>query len=84
MYDSGCTSVAVLSEAIYSVGAPVFSQPCRLSTFGSDTCEMREFADFEILSLDRSLVLPIKGALVGDVLTTERDRPPKNSKLLKN
>ena len=82
MYDSGCTSVAVLSEAIYSVGAPVFGQPCRLSTFGSDTCEMREFADFEILSLDRSLVLPIKGALVGDVLTTERDRPPKNSDLV--
>ena len=82
MYDSGCTSVAVLSEAIYSVGAPVFSQPCRLSTFGKDTCEIREFADFEILSMDRQLILPIKGALVGDTLTTERDQPPKNSDLI--
>ena len=82
MYDSGCTSVAVLEKAIHSVGAPVFSQPCRLSTFGSDTCEMRDFADFEILSMDRQLVLPIKEALVGDVLTTERDRPPRNSDLV--
>ena len=39
---------------------------------------MRDFTNFELLPLDKSFVLNIENALVGQILTTKSDKPPRN------
>ena len=78
MLDSAATSSAILSETADSVNAEIYQQSCRLSTFGSSTESQRDFADFKIQPLDRSFEIEVKEALVGQILTTERDHPPRN------
>ena len=78
MFDSGCTSAVVLSNVSESVHITTKSHLCQLSTFDEDKCEEREFATFEVLSMDRSVKVKVKDALVGDLLTTEKEHPPRN------
>ena len=82
MFDSGCSSVAALTEAMDSINVQCYSLPCKLSTFDKNDCGIRDFADFQILSLDRKICVNIKGALIGDVLTAESDRPPRNEDVI--
>ena len=78
MLDCAATSSAVLSDILDSINGIIFERSCKLSTF--DKCEnsMRNFADFKIQPLDRSFTLDVGNALVGDILTTERDKAPRN------
>ena len=78
MIDSAATSSAALLETIDSVNAEIFELPCKLSTFDSCMESRREFANFQIQPLDKSFTLEIRNALVGNILTTERDKPPRN------
>ena len=78
MLDCAATSSAVLSDILDSINGIILERSCKLSTF--DKCEnsMRNFADFKIQPLDRSFTLDVGNALVGDILTTERDKAPRN------
>ena len=78
MLDSAATSSAILLETADSINAEIFQLPCRLSTFDSSTETQRDFTNFKIKPLDGSFELDIQNALVGQILTTERDRPPRN------
>ena len=40
---------------------------------------MRDFTDFTVKTLDRTFEKNVQKALVGQILTTENDRPPRNS-----
>ena len=82
MFDSGCSSAVLLfrvSESIHIVTVPHY---CRLNTFDEDKYGIRDFASFEVLSMDRSVRFRVKNALVGDLLTTENERPPTNQDIL--
>ena len=79
MIDSAATSSAILLETADLIGAEIFQLPCKLSTFDSTIETERDFTNFTIKPLDRSFELDIQNALVGQILTTERDRPPRNS-----
>ena len=79
MIDSAATSSAILDTIAASVDATITQQPCKLTTFDSKSNEFRDFTDFSIQPLDRSFTLNIKNALVGKILTTEHDRPPRNT-----
>ena len=81
MLDSAATSSAALLDTIDSINGHIFELPCKLSTFDSCESSSRDFANFEILPLDRSFSLDVKNALVGRILTTERDKVPKNDEI---
>ena len=81
LFDSGCSSAAILSVASESVGIKPISHKCKLSTFDSDQHVVRDFASFEILSLDRSVRVSVQEALVGDSLTVSNDKPPTNEEI---
>ena len=78
MLDSAATSSAVLLETIDSVNGMIYEKTCKLSTFDKCESSQRDFASFEILPLDRSFSLEVDNALVGNILTTEKDKPPRN------
>ena len=79
MIDSAATSSAILLETADLIGAEIFQLPCKLSTFDSTIETERDFTNFKIKPLDRSFEVDIQNALVGQILTTERDKPPMNS-----
>ena len=79
MLDSAATSSAILLETVDRINAEIFQLPCRLSTFDSSTETQRDFTSFKVKPLDRSFELDVQNALVGQILTTERDKPPMNS-----
>ena len=82
MFDSGCTSAILLTRVAENLKIPTISRHCRLSTFDKNKVEMRDFASFEVLSINRSTRFTVKDALVGEVLTTEDDRPPRNDDVI--
>ena len=55
LFDSGCSSAAILSVAAKSVDIVPVSHKCKLATFDSDQTVVRDFASFEIMSLDRTV-----------------------------
>ena len=49
LFDSGCSSAAILSVAAKSVEIVPVSHKCKLATFDSDQTVVRDFASFEIV-----------------------------------
>ena len=82
LYDSGCSSAAILTVAAMSVQITPTSRYCKLSTFDNDECAFRDFASFEIVSLDGAVRVKVADALVGDSLTVQGDRPPTNAEIM--
>ena len=78
MYDTAATGPAALLEVADSLGLDLNSEPTNIGRFNSYQKEYCDFASFHIKSLDGSLVLDVKDALIGTILTTERDKPPRN------
>ena len=78
MIDSAATTSAIKLDLLDAINGHVFQKNCRLSTFGRNGRSQRDFTDFEITPLDGSFTLDVRNALVGDILTTERDKPPRN------
>ena len=79
MYDTAATGPAALLEVADSLGLEINSEPTNLGRFNSYQKEYCDYASFQIKSLDGSLILDVKDALIGTLLTTERDKPPRNT-----
>ena len=79
MFDTAATGAAGLDEIAYALGLELSSEPTQLATFNSYQREVHDFASFKIRSLDGATELDVKEAIIGTLLTTERDVPPKNS-----
>ena len=78
MLDSAANTSAILASLADRIGAEVFQSSCKLSTFGSCEESMRDFANFTVQPMDGEFSIDIENALVGTILTTERDKPPRN------
>ena len=79
MIDSAASSSAILLQTADMIKAEIYQLPCRLSTFDSSIEAQRDFTNFTVKSLDRTFERSVTKALVGQILTTEKDRPPRNS-----
>ena len=79
MFDTAATGAAGLDEIADALDLELRSEPTNLAIFNSYQREVHEFASFKIRSLDGATVLDVKEAIIGTLLTTERDIPPKNS-----
>ena len=78
MLDTAAASSAALYDTMDAINASIYSLPCNLKVFGNCTRGLQDFADFQVMPLDRSFTLHIKQALVGDTITTENETPPLN------
>ena len=78
LIDSGASISAIRLDAADFVGAKVTQKESKLVTFGKNETAQRDFASFEIEPIDKTFCIKIKDALVGDILTTEKEKPPKN------
>ena len=78
MLDSAATTSAILFNIADSIGAEIYQTPCVLSTFNSREESLRDFTNFTVQPIDGTFDIDVENALVGSILTTERDRPPKN------
>ena len=82
MLDTGATGCAALLETIDAIGAKTYESDATVTTFNKTIRGQQEFADFKVMPLDRSFTLDIKEAVVGDILTTEKDSPPRNQDII--
>ena len=79
--DTAATIYAAKPCVVDAIGAEVFELPCSLSRFGGVEDGPRSFVNFTIESLDGATRIEVKNALVGNILTTERDKPPSNDEI---
>ena len=82
LFDSGCSSAAILTVAVDAVNIVPVPHYCCLSVFDENQVGVRDFASFEIMSLDKSFCIPVREALVGDSLTTDNDQPLTNREII--
>ena len=78
LLDSGANRTALLTSLAFEIGAEIKERSCKVSTFGRSLVTPCEFTDFVVQPLDKSFTLSIRDAVVGDILTTESDRPLTN------
>jgi len=82
LLDTGATKSAILTDFVYKIGGKIREKTCKISTFGQRTETTLEFTDFIVQPLDKSFEIIVKDAVVGDILTTERDIPLTNKDLV--
>ena len=78
LIDSGASISAIRLDTVDIVGAKIIQKSTKLATFGKNEVAQRDFASFELLPLDESFSIKIKDALVGNILSTESEKPPLN------
>ena len=79
--DTAATIYAAKPCVVEAIGAEVFELPCSISRFGGVEDGPRSFVNLTIESLDGSTRIEVKNVIVGDILTTERDKPPSNEEI---
>ena len=79
MIDSAANTSAIKLDLLDLINGHISQKNCKLATFGKNVRSQRDFTEFEIMPIDESFTLDVKNALVGNILTTERDRPPSNN-----
>ena len=78
LIDSGATISAIRLDTVDLIGARIIHKSNKLATFGKSEVAQRDFTSFEVMPLDKSFTIKIKDALVGDILSTENEKPPQN------
>ena len=61
------------------MGARISQIPLTLRTFNAKNTAWRDVTSFTVTNLDETLKLEINNALVSDLFSTDKDRPPRNS-----
>ena len=82
MLDTGATGCAALLETTDAIGVKTYESDATITTFNNTIRGQQEFADFKVMPLDKSFTLDVKQAAVGNILTTERDNPPRNKDIV--
>ena len=76
MIDSGADRDVISTNVIRSLLIPTKTVQMTVITVGSRVVEDRFIASFTMQSVDEEYVVDVNDALVGDLLTSERDIPP--------
>ena len=76
LLDSGATGCGISRKITNLLQLPVRIESRRLSTFNYSGTAMRKLTSCTVEALDGSCILDIGEALVGEILTTEREKPP--------
>ena len=79
MFDQGANASAVSAEIAQELGLESWTTPATVASYGHKTYGDVTMANFYIEPLDGSCSIPLYNVLVSDILTTEDEKPPKNS-----
>ena len=83
LLDTGANCSAISKPLIEKINAPVKNLKINLGTFDRNVTQKREVANFEVWDLNESFKINIENALVGNLLSTEREVPPNIADLKK-
>ena len=76
LLDSGATGSAISWKLVEKLNVTVKTQNMTISTYGYKGTAPRSLVNVCVEPLDGSFSIDLKNTLVGDILTTEGDRPP--------
>ena len=82
MLDPTATSPEVSKTIVEELGSETWTSQVTLCSFGYRTVGERVKTRFSIEPLDGSCSIPLEDVLVGNILTTEDERPPTNQDIL--
>ena len=80
LLDTGANCDAIVPFIVKKLDIRVKTEPRNLVSFGSRKVTLTpcDLVDFEVMSLDSKVGVSVRNALVNEILTTSRDRPPSN------
>ena len=76
LLDYAATSSCAAYSLIQDLGIDTWTRTTTISSFDLTATAERERANFRISHVDGSNIFDVRGAIVGTLLTTERDYPP--------
>ena len=84
LLDSGATGSAISSQLVQRLKMNARSEEMTVLTFNYKQTALRQLVDFAIEPIDESFSIDMKNTLVGEILTTEADRPPSQEDIENN
>ena len=84
LLDGGSTGAAISSQLVQRLNMNVRNEPMTIATYNYKQTATRQLVDFTIEPIDESFSLDMKNTLVGEILTTEADRPPMQDDIENN
>ena len=84
LLDGGSTGAAISSQLVQRLNMNVRNEPMTIATYNYKQTATRQLVDFSIEPIDESFSLYMKNTLVGEILTTEADRPPTQDDIENN
>ena len=79
LFDSGASCSAISSDLVHKINAPISSLNIHLGTFDNQSVADREVASFVITDLNESIEINVNNALIGSILSTEHEAPPRKN-----
>ena len=79
LFDSGASCSAISSDLVHKINAPISSLNIHLGTFDNQSVADREVASFVITDLNESIEINVNNALIGSILSTEHEAPPRRN-----
>ena len=83
MFDSGASCSAISLDLVHRIGVNTQNLNIRLGTFDHEIVAEREVTSFLVSNLNGDLEISVENALVGTVLSTENEVPPRSNQLVK-
>ena len=81
MLDTGATRTIILEDIVNKLGLKVRKMNTKIIAFELIHQGDRKLTDLHIQNLDADGKFKIENAIVGQIITTEEDTPPKNSEI---
>ena len=81
LLDTGASVSAVNEEIVSKINAPLRTVAVELGTFNNRTTSLWDVASFRVENLNENFSIDVNNALVGKMLSTEREQPPKIAEL---
>lgn len=83
MLDTGANVAGISRDLCGAINAPTKTIVVKLGTFDKTTTSLREVASFTVSNLNRTFFLHVNNALIGNMLSTEREQPPTAKEMAK-
>ena len=84
LLDNGATGSAISTQFVQRLNMKIRQEKMTISTYNHKETSLRQLVDFSVEPIDQSFSIDMKGSLVGEILTTESDRPPTQEDIENN
>ena len=81
LLDTGANTSAITDDLALKINAPLETINIQLNTFGQTSLAPREVASFKVSNLLETFEISVDNALVGNLLSTESERPSRAADL---